>query len=202
MNRLKKPLQILLSVVAALQLTACSKTVQWDEEVPLNTGETIWVTRFVDYSLKGGAGNPFDIAYRPGRVITKFDWGGRPYVFDQHGGVFVLAISPTGVPTFAALADAGSWDTVHHYKCTLPFYVQFVPDTSGKKWVWPERIEPWLIGLPANLLQTLKPPGEMRDRYSIADKREQSYLADPQLYFMHRIDSAYTGDICKSQLRK
>lgn len=202
MKRLKKLPQLLLAGIAALQLTACSKTVQWEEEVLLNTGETIWVKREVDYSLKGGTGNPLDVAYRPGRVTTKFAWNRKPYVFDQHGGAFVLAISPSGVPALAALADAGSWDTAHHYKCTLPFYVQFTPDSSGKKWFWPERIEPWLIGLPANLLQSLKPPGEMRDRYSIADKREQSYLTDPQLYFMHRIDSAYTSDICKSQLRK
>ncbi len=61
MNRLKKPLQILLAVVGALQLTACSKTVQWEEEVPLNTGETIWVKRTVVYSLQGESGNPMDI---------------------------------------------------------------------------------------------------------------------------------------------
>ena len=39
MNRFKTSLRILVAMVAALQLTACSKTVQW-EEVPLNTGET------------------------------------------------------------------------------------------------------------------------------------------------------------------
>ena len=40
MNRFKTSLRILVAMVAALQLTACSKTVQWEEEVPLNTGET------------------------------------------------------------------------------------------------------------------------------------------------------------------
>ena len=65
MNRLKKPLQILLIVIAATQLAACSKTVQWEEEVPLNTGETIWVEKTLNYTIKGGAGNPLDMAYRP-----------------------------------------------------------------------------------------------------------------------------------------
>ena len=29
----------------ALVLSACGRTVTWEEEVPLNTGETIWIER-------------------------------------------------------------------------------------------------------------------------------------------------------------
>jgi hypothetical protein len=202
MNFLKTFLKLILIMGTVMTISACSKTVQWEEEVPLNTGETIWVKRTVEYTLQGGSGNPFDMAYRPGQITTKFDWKGKSYVFDKHGGVFVLAISPTGVPALVALADAGSWNYKNGYKCTLPFYVQFIPDISGKKWNWPEHIEPWLIGLSANLYGDLKPPNEMLNSYSIADKRAQPYLADPQLYFMHRIDASYTGDICKFQLGK
>jgi hypothetical protein len=45
MNRFKKPLQVLLAAIAATQITACSKTVQWEEEVKLNDGRVIVVTQ-------------------------------------------------------------------------------------------------------------------------------------------------------------
>ena len=50
--------RLVLAAFAVLQLAGCSKTVQWEEEVPLNTGETIWVQRTVKYTYRGGAGNP------------------------------------------------------------------------------------------------------------------------------------------------
>lgn len=64
MNCYERTVMILFVCMTAL-LSACSKTVQWEEEVPLNTGETIWVKRTVVYSAQGGAGNPLDMAYRP-----------------------------------------------------------------------------------------------------------------------------------------
>jgi hypothetical protein len=54
---------LLSSLLGLLQLTACSKTVQWEEEVPLNTGEVIWVKREVTYKYKGAGGNPLDMDY-------------------------------------------------------------------------------------------------------------------------------------------
>lgn len=39
----------LLMGIAVLLLSACSKTVTWEEEVPLNTGEVIWVKRVDSY---------------------------------------------------------------------------------------------------------------------------------------------------------
>ena len=38
-------LKFITTMVLAVLLVACSKTVQWEEEVPLNTGEVIWVKR-------------------------------------------------------------------------------------------------------------------------------------------------------------
>ena len=73
-------LKLSLAAVLTLQLTACAKTVHWEEEVPLNTGETIWVKRMVNYSIQGGAGNPFDMAYRPDwPEVIEFKWNGKTY---------------------------------------------------------------------------------------------------------------------------
>ena len=41
------PIKLILIGLAMTALTACSKTVEWEEEVPLNTGETIVVKRTV-----------------------------------------------------------------------------------------------------------------------------------------------------------
>ena len=60
MNRFKKPLHVVLAVIAVTQIAACSKTVQWEEEVQLNDGRVIVVTQrkrceVGDYTAKAGA---------------------------------------------------------------------------------------------------------------------------------------------------
>lgn len=198
MNHFKKSLRILLLMIAAPQLTACSKTVQWEEEVPLNTGETIWVKRSVVYSPQGGAGNPFDIAYRPTRRSDiEFDWRGQHYYFDLHGGIRVLAISPKGLPVLVTGADAGAWDAVNNYKCTIPFYVQSVPDASGRKWTWPTQIEPWLYNLETNLLLVIPTPGQGKRRYAADERKTANFGGLVQSPSRQRIDPTYTGDLCK-----
>jgi hypothetical protein len=186
----------------AMLITGCSRTVKWDEEVLLNIGQTIMVKRTEMYSVQGDAGNPLDLAYRPhGNTKNEFVWAGKYYIFDGHGGAMVLAISPQGVPVFVAPADSGSWDAVHDYKCTLPFYVEFIPDATGRGWTWPDSIEPWLYNLPANLFGERKPPSEMKARYTPADVAKQGFMSDPRIAYLQRVDPSHTGDICKSKLR-
>ena len=107
----------------------------------------------------------------------------------------VLAISPYKQPVLVAQADAWHWR--RSYKCTFPFYVQFVPDDSGKTWTWPDHIEPWLYNLPTNLFGDIGAPEDRLPHYTIEQKRTQPYLSDPQSVSMQKIDPAYTGDICK-----
>lgn len=45
MSHIQKLLRILLTVIATTQLVACSKTVEWNEEVQLNDGRVIVVTQ-------------------------------------------------------------------------------------------------------------------------------------------------------------
>ena len=161
MNRFKRALQILLAVIAATQLTACSKTVQWEEEVRLNTGETIWVKRTVVYTAQGGAGNPLDVAYRRGKdEAIEFTWNGKNYYYKGEAVIMVLAISPEKRPVLVAKASGNAWAARHKYACTYPYYVQLVPDIAGQAWTWPPHIEPWLYNLPTNLFRDFgKPEG-------------------------------------------
>ena len=56
-----KLLKLLMIGLAMISLAACFKAVQWEEEVPLNTGETIVVKRSGSYTYKGltSDGNAF-----------------------------------------------------------------------------------------------------------------------------------------------
>ncbi len=81
MSRLKKTLRIGLAVLAATQLTACSKTVQWEEEVPLNTGEVIWVKRSDTYEKVSAYANPLERVWGIKKRALKFTRHGQNYEF-------------------------------------------------------------------------------------------------------------------------
>ena len=167
-------LRTLLMMFVSLQLVACSKTVQWEEEVPLNTGETIWVKRTVNYTLQGGAGNPLDVAYRPEWMEKlEFEWGGKKFAYEGDASVLLLAISPQQQPMLVARASDKNWEMKHKYQCATPSYVQLMPDAKGQTWSWPPAIEPWLYGLPANLMLERKKPEEMRKRYLAQDRKNE-----------------------------
>lgn len=184
----------------ALQLAACSKTIQWEEEVPLNTGETIWVKRTVPYVLKGDAGNPLDIGLRPKwPEVIEFKWGGKTYRYEGDARIMVLAISPQRQPVLVARAADGSWYAKHGYKCVVPFYVQLIPDASGKQWTWPLQIEPWLYNLPPNLLLQRKATDEMRERYTAEQRHAEDYPSSIGSPSQQRIDPAHAGDHCETR---
>lgn len=191
-------LRMLLPVIAVLQLTGCSKTVQWEEEVPLNTGETIWVKRTVKYTYQGGAGNPLDMAYRPERdQAIEFTWAAMTYKYHGDARILLLAISPQKRPVLVAKAGDNSWEAVHNYQCTIPYYVQLLPDASGRNWSWPPKVDPWLYNLPTNLLLERHPPEKMKKRYSAAEVQKENYPGNVTLVAQQKIDPAFTGDRCR-----
>lgn len=182
-------LRILLSMLAALALTACSKTVSWEEEVLLNTGETIWVTKEVRYTIKGQPGNPADLGYLPDLVeTTSFTYGGRSYIYKGEAKLMVLAISPQKLPVLLAPASIGDWYYNNNYACVTPYYLQLIPGSTGQQWTWPNRIETWTYNLPANLLFDRDHPSDVKRRYTMADKSKQGYLQDPQLLDIQKIN--------------
>jgi hypothetical protein len=198
MRGMKQILRIVLVAVIALQLTACSKTVQWEEEVPLNTGETIWVTREVTYRLKGGGGNPLDMAYRPDRTEEiAFEWKGKKYRYVGDAGLMLLAISPlTQQPVLVADAAFKSWDWRHDYRCTTPYYVQLSPSADGKDWSWPPSIDPWLFDLPSNLMIHREKMEKTKARYTVSDRVALDRTIAIQSPRLARIDPSYKFDQC------
>lgn len=200
MANLLRPIGMLVMAGALAGLTACSKTVRWEEEVPLNTGETIWVRRVVDYSVIGGAGNPFDLAYRPQRdETTEFNWNGREYRYRGDARIMLLAISPQKEPVLVAKASDNRWASQHDYACTTPFYIQLEPDQSGKLWTWPPRIESWLYDLESNLLLSRHSPDKMKKRYTVQERKAEDYSGTVGTPSQQRVDRTYTGDLCRNK---
>lgn len=189
----------LLMGVAVVLLSACSKTVTWEEEVPLNTGETIWVKRTVTYKLQGASGNPLDIAYRPDWMeVLEFKWKGKTYSYTGDAGIMLLAMSPTTeIPVLVARADLKNWDNKNSYRCTTPFYVQLIPDETGRKWSWPPTIESWLYEMPYNLMHYRPAIGDGQLEYKVQDRLERDRVIRSQSPSLVRVDSQDTFDQCK-----
>ena len=161
-----------------LVLSACSRTVTWEEEVPLNTGETIWIEREMKWAMLGALGNPFDIGLRPTREqVIRFKYAGRQYRYAGRANIRWIAISPEKRPVLVAKAADFGWAGDHSFYCVVPYYVQFVSDASGAAWTWPERIDTWLYRLPANVMTSLPTPSNNSRRYSAVERnvRDEGY---------------------------
>jgi hypothetical protein len=194
--------RLLTWVVAALcmgQLSACSKTVTWEEEVPLNTGDVIWVERTVTYKLQGVSGNPLDIAYRPDWTETlEFTWQGKTYSYTGDAALMLLAISPkTQQPILVAKASSKQWSRQYDYRCTTPFYVQFAPAPDGREWSWPPSIEPWLYGLPYNIMQGTPSLQGGKTKYSSDMRLERDRVVRHQSPSLVQVKSDYVFDQCR-----
>ena len=187
---------ILIGLVMTV-LTACTKNVQWEEEVLLNTGETIGVTKKVSYSIQGQPGNPADMGYLPDPVETiSFKYGGQSYVYEGDASLLVLAISPQKLPVLLASAGSKGWDIRNNYKCVNPYYVMFVPDATGMQWTWPDKIKLWTYNLPTNLLNDRDHPSDVKKRYTITDKSKQEFFNDPRTIDTQKINSLKKSRNC------
>lgn len=191
-------LLMLLVVLPLLTLTACSKTVQWEEEVPLNTGEVIWVKRYVTYKLKGAGGNPLDVGYRPDWTETlEFTWQGKKYSYSGDAAIMLVAISPsTKKPVLVAPKGTQNWIRARDFPCVKPFYEQLVVNESKWEWQLLPKLEPWTLGLPRNLMAHRSKMSEASERYSSADRQQRDSIMTIQSPHLARIDPSYQPEVC------
>jgi hypothetical protein len=149
---------VLLAVMTVLLLVGCTRSVEWREEVPLNTGETIWVERRGSYRFGSESGSPFQFGYQDERVMKlEFNYRGKRYTYESDAMLQVLAISPEGIPNLVAMVSAYEAGL----QCSRPSYVQLRPDETAQRWLRVDRIDTWLHDKPTNLLFAL-PPFEER----------------------------------------
>jgi hypothetical protein len=171
-SKIRRRCLFTLAIGLSLIMIGCTKSVEWEEEVLLNTGETLIAKRYATYSFQGAGGNPLDMAYRSNwKETLTFEWKGRRYAYRGEADLMLLAISPlTNKPVLVANAANKQWSRENNYHCTTPFYVQFVPNDTNETWSWPPSIEPWLLGMPYNLMRTTPTLSDSKHRYSIKDK--------------------------------
>ena len=195
---IKKSMLILLTAAAAIHLTGCTKTVRWEEEVPLNTGETVVVKRSGTYvfGFDGAAGTGFGYAPDTRGAALEFTYKGKVYVYTGEAGPMVLAISPSGKPNLVAPANNWNWGSNNGYPCNVPYYVQFLPEENGREWTWPNKIEVWLYNQPTKLSIGVVPMSFDGKKLSASDRQQRtasSAIGFPQ--FMH-VDPTYSYRDC------
>jgi hypothetical protein len=163
-------------LVGSCAFVTRDREVSWEEEVPLNTGETIIVKRTVPWAYQGGAGNPFAMAMLPNvdQQILEFTYKGKSYNYAGGAAVGWIVISPDGQPNLVATAADWDWAGRNYYYCVVPFYAQFKPNADGKTWTWPKQIEPWLYGQTYNLMANTHRLNErLKIRYAAKDRVER-----------------------------
>lgn len=174
------------------------RTVTWEEEVPLNTGETIVVKRtgrYIDFDYDLSQNR---LGYKPDPVSTiEFTYKGKPYAFVGEPGLLLLAIAPNGFPNLIADPRNNGWEWKNNYFCVVPYYLQLRPDSTGKQWDWPEQIDPWLYGLPTNLIIGLIPLDSDGKKYAVADRALENGTRHSSEGHSRTIVSTYKFDSCK-----
>jgi hypothetical protein len=195
---MKIPLKLLGMGAAVCQLIACSKTVQWEEQVPLNTGEVVSVKRTGTYAYESESGNPMKSRYAPqARSSFEFTYKGKVYSHADDAELVLLAIGPDGVPNLIASAHSYEWQWRHEHYCATPSYVQFRPDSTGQKWVWPERIDPWLYNLPTNLIFGLVPVEANNKKFTAAERASSNAPVTVRFKEYRYLDPDFQHQNCK-----
>lgn len=141
MNKFKR-IATILTLVATTLLSACSKTVQWEEEVPLNTGETIWVKRTDTYRRGSEPGNPLQLVWLPKSRALEFSWHGQHYKYHTDT-TDIMMLYGLVVPKSIAIV---AWTK----NCAKPGYGEFQWANDG--WHLQPNVSSVLIGKSRNLM--------------------------------------------------
>jgi hypothetical protein len=157
MNRFKAFLKLILIMGTAMTISACSKTVQWDEEVKLNDGRIIAVTQKKrceggDFTAKTGA---TCIAREAWLTIKLPEFSGKEMVWHENldpmvvnihqGRLYVVGYPPhtlefrtygaTNPPYFGFVWDGETWKRISFPEIPLEIYdtnmlINSIPSTK------------------------------------------------------------------------
>jgi hypothetical protein len=129
----------------SLFLSACGsslKTVAWEEEVPLNTGEVIWVKRADTYSRRSEPGNPLQMGWWIEKRTIEFVWQAERYKFQ---------VDTTAILMLHVLDESKNIAVIAWVKnCAKRGYGEY--RWIGGNWQLQTSINNALIGHPRNLM--------------------------------------------------
>jgi hypothetical protein len=133
---------LFLMALVFLMYSGCSlytKRVMWKEEIELNSGETIWITRTHLYNI-GGTG---ELALTPGFVYKgnaiEFKLNGSDYKWSGTESIKALVVDSVGVPSLIAYSGG---------ECGRPLQFKFL---AKGQWDLVGKTESWLNDLNINL---------------------------------------------------
>lgn len=124
----------------ALVLTACSRTVTWEEEVPLSTESTTWVVRTDTYSRRTEPGNPFKAAWVIATRGVDLTLHERRYRFTAETADIFMVVDRGNTISIVA------WSTA----CTKRGYAEY--RWRRDSWRRQPSMDPALIGQRRNLM--------------------------------------------------
>ena len=191
-------MKLCVLVPLVFALSACSKTVQWEEEVPLNTGDVMWVKREVTYKFKGAGGNPLDMGYRPDWTEEiAFEWKGKKYRYVGDARLMLLAIQPnTQLPVLVAPKGTHNWIRSRDFPCVKPYYEQLVVNEDKWEWQLLTKLEPWVFNLPRNLMAHRGEIDKVSVRYFSIDRQKRDSTMTAQSPYLAQINPSYQPEIC------
>ena len=175
MNVFKRPLQILLSVVAVLQLLACSKSnFKWTEDVLLQDGQQITITRALEgLEAFGGIGDAGGTEHKASTISFPAGLAGAPSAtLSTHFNPMVLNRTLQGQwYVLAIIQMCEDWKQIGYPK--LP-YTQY-------NWVngaWQQvSLDPVHIGEKANLLVAVHRKSGEPPHHTLQSKRARDDAA-------------------------
>lgn len=172
---LLSPVRIIFAFFSSMLIGGCagSLDIQWEEEVPINEKQTIWVKRTDQFNARGEPGNPFRLAW----ALHK-----RKYEFDFQGKRFVYSLEVQSSPgVFLIYGDEKTAEvTIIDYSrsCRKPGFAEYRWTVGG--WRIQRNLRPDFIGVSRNVMQFSSAEGEIPLRLSLAAK-EGLHLNSPSI---------------------
>ena len=193
--------RLLLSITCCAIASGCSKQVEWDEEVPLNLGTTIWVQRTATYNRVLSGPLAVQLKWRIGEETLSFQWAQKQYSYttNRSDGLvpFVLFIDPkANEPVLIApLGPPSNWG------CHRPHYAQLRFRQSN--WVMQTKLDPLMYGTPSNLSIARSQDPDTVPQKITSEQRHQNDSVYGKEYgagFLTTVDPNYVTETCKGKV--
>lgn len=174
-TRWRRFLTIVISpLVASLSLCGCGRKleIQWEEEVPINESETVWVSRTDQFNSGGEPGNPFQQAWFLHNRSYIFEWRGQKYEYsaDVQSSPGIFLIHGDGKTSLVTVVD-------YNTKCKKAGFAQY--NLKNEKWAPQRNINSDLLGASRNLMEYYSTRGNIPKRLSLQAK-EGLHLSSPR----------------------
>ena len=203
MNHLKNfnVLTIWMLVMLSLGMIFYSKKAQaitheWTEEVTLNNGSRLLVSRSQEFLRTKEPGNPLKNSWKRGAAKIQFSWNGAVHSHSENG--MLIAVGPGGnIYLIRALSREDVYQRA--IPCSKPSYVSIEMKSSNEKIT--KNIESWMYGLERNLLMTFDADSPPPSRVTEEWRRNRDSENSASRYKQNMsVDRNHLADFCRGKV--